>query len=460
MPTNSKSSGERAALRGRLNRLSSRVRRELDDVHPSARAAVASSSGLNDFNHRIERLTGRVKREGASALTEADVSELEADWNRLSGDRGYRPSAFGGGVDARVTGEPLTYQRQGGPSFFRDALASSKGDMAAIDRLRRHSEEMRDLGLQTRDLSSTDGVGGDLVSPLWMNEEFVELARAARPFANSINRRPLPENTDSINLPRVLTGTATAAQSDLGAVQETDATTDAVTVPVRTIAGQQDMSRQFFDRALPSADFVIGADLAADYATKLDVQCLSGSGSAPNARGILNVSGTEAVAFATGSPTVALAYPKVADAIQRVQSLRFLPPDMIVMHPRRWGWFLAAVDSSGRPLAAAYGAQNSVARPDDVLAEGVVGELQGLRVVVDPSIPTTLNTNQDPIIVCRSSDLYLFEDPAPTIRVFEEVLSGTLAVRIQCYGYFAFSGERYPKATAVISGTGLAPPTF
>jgi hypothetical protein len=54
----------------------------------------------------------------------------------------------------------------------------------------------------------------------------------------------------------------------------------------------------------------------------------------------------------------------------------------------------------------------------------------------------------------------LFEDPVPTVAVYDGVLSANLQVRILCYGYFAFTFARYAKANSIISGTGLTTPTF
>ena len=343
-------------------------------------------------------------------------------------------------------------------SFFGDMYHAERGDRGAQARLDRHQAQMVDRF----DLNSTDGTGGNYVPPVYLQDEFVLLARAGRPFANAVRSLSLPPRTDSINVPQMATGTAVAAQSDLGSVQETDATDALITVPVRTIAGQQDFSRQLFDRSTPGIDQIVGADLEAAYATGLDVQTLSGSGTAPNARGILNVSGIISVSFTSGSPTVPLLYPKLADAIQQIHTNRFLSPSAIVMHPRRWAWILAALDASNRPLVTPYAPQNSAALLERVGAENVVGGMHGLPVIVDSSIPTNLGagTNEDRIIVTRLEDLYLFEDSSPYGATYYEVLSQNLAIRVQRWGYFAFTGERYPKATAVISGTGLVTPTF
>lgn len=105
--------------------------------------------------------------------------------------------------------------------------------------------------------------------------------------------------------------------------------------------------------------------------------------------------------------------------------------------------------------------QNAIATLGAVAAEQVVGQMHGLPVVTDPSMPTTLGagTNQDVIHVLRASDLLLYESGLRS-RVLPEVGSGTLTVRLQVYGYLAFTAGRYPKSIVEIGGTGLVAPTF
>jgi HK97 family phage major capsid protein len=165
----------------------------------------------------------------------------------------------------------------------------------------------------------------------------------------------------------------------------------------------------------------------------------------------------------TNSPTATagLLYSKIADAVQRIHTLRFMPPTVIVMHPRRWAWLLAATDSTGRPLVtpSAGNPQNAVATLGEVAAQGVVGQMHGLPVVVDPNMPTNVSSTQDVIHVLRASDLRLWESGIRT-RVLPEVGSGTLTTRLQVYGYLAFTAGRYPKSVAEISGAGLGAPSF
>jgi hypothetical protein len=70
------------------------------------------------------------------------------------------------------------------------------------------------------------------------------------------------------------------------------------------------------------------------------------------------------------------------------------------------------------------------------------------------------NTNEDVMIVIDASQVILYEEGAPRTRVFEDVGSGTLTVRLSVWGYFALHSARYPAAISVISGAALVPPTF
>lgn len=357
--------------------------------------------------------------------------------------------------------EPLIYRKRsegGQHSFFQDLYFAQKGDGAAVARLQRHQREM---AVELRDMSSTAAAGGEFLPPLHLQQEWAALARAGRPFANAVRSRAMPAVGMSFTIPRVTAGTSTAAQTENAAVSDTDATTDEITVNVRTIAGQVDLSRQAFERSEPGLDEVLFADLAADYATTLDTQLVNGNGTAPNLRGILNNANINEVTYGDADPTVPELYPKIADAINQIHTNRFMAPDAIFMHPRRWAFFLSALDTSNRPLVTPYAPQNALARFDAVAPENIVGNLQGLTVFVDPNIPTNLGTgtNEDAIIVTRLADNLLWETD-PRTRVFESVGSNTLTIRLQVFGYVAYTSDRYGSAHTKITGSGLVAPTF
>jgi HK97 family phage major capsid protein len=234
--------------------------------------------------------------------------------------------------DIKVGKEPLTYQRNNGHSIFADLYRASKfADSGAAERLSRHQREMAmergikdGIPAEKFDLSSTDSAGGYLVAPLYLQEQFVDYARAGRVVANTLGPRPLPPNTDSINLPTMSGGTAVATQADGGAVTETDATFSTVSADVKTVAGMQDVSQQLVDRSVPGVDEVIFADLAKAYHVKLDTDVINSATS--NNLGLLQVSGINSVTYTDASPTVGELYPKLADAIQLIHTNVFAHP--------------------------------------------------------------------------------------------------------------------------------------
>ncbi|MFI6270728.1 phage major capsid protein [Micromonospora zamorensis] len=361
---------------------------------------------------------------------------------------------------ARVTAEPEVYRKRGDHSYFRDLFrAQHMNNRDSVDRLVRNDRAMSG-STEYRALTTTDGAGGDFVPPLWMVQDFINLARAGRVVADQVRHQALPAGTDTISLPRLATGTAVAEQSSQNsAVQNTDATTGSVSANVATIAGQQVISQQLLDQSPVNMDDILLADLAADYAIKLDTFVISNN--ATNKVGLLSVSGLNAVTYTDASPTVGELWAKIADAIQQIHTGRLMPPDKIFMHPRRWAWFTAAMDSAGRPLIGATNSQNAIGNSGAPTSQGWVANIQGLDVFIDPNIPINLGagTNEDRIIVLRSSDTILYEG-TPRSETFRETKADQLSVLLRFYNYAALHASRLPKSVSVIAGTGLATPTF
>lgn len=457
--------------------------KELKELRDKRAAIVQASDdeGRSDLNHADEvEFRGYTEKiaEKAKAIEERQsrIDELVEEENRSDAAADALKRAGLAEARVHVTHEARTYEKGNGRSYLQDlGRAQMLGDMSARARLERHAAEVavdpeyadlrKEYGqLETRDLTRTDGAGGYFVPPIYLVSEFEPLARAGRPTANLVTNLPLPPGTDSINVPAVATGTATAIQAiDNGAVQETDLTDTQISAGVKTVAGQQDVAIQALEQSPVAFDQIIFADLMADFATKVDVQVLNGSNGSGQVKGLLGATGINTTAYTDTSPTVAELYPKLASAINAVHVNRFLPPNYIIMHPTRWAWMLAALDSNNRPfiVPSAQGPTNAMGTFDAVTSQHVVGSILGLPVITDPSVPNTLGagTNEDRIIIMRSNDLYLWESPIKT-RVLPDVGSGNLTVRLQVYGYIAFTAERQPKSVSVVQGTGLTTPSF
>lgn len=437
-------------------------------------AKDANREQLNDEEDaEFRTLTEDIKRidsELAKADTRIEEINDENERSRQLMHGAERANTAARGLES--VNEKATYQK-GDPrrSYLQDMVRAntpgfdSNGE--ARERLQRHAQDVAALpeydrfrGPEYRDLNRTDGTGGYAVPPAWLMDQYISLARAGRPFANLVTNEALPAGTNSINIPKLLTGTATAIQTaDNAAVQDTDLTDTFVQAQVTTIAGQQGLAIQLLDQSPIAFDQVVFRDLIADHASKVDQQVLFGAGSGNQVQGVNGTSGILSVA--TGGLTVPYTYAAVANAIQQIHTQRFLPPTVIVMHPRRWGWLQSLLDTTNRPLfpPVANNPMNAAGLLTAVASQQVVGELLGLPVVTDPNISVTSGSpaNQDYIYVMRADDLILFESGLRT-RVLPETKAANLTVLLQVYSYLAFTAARYPQSVAIV--TGFTPPTW
>lgn len=286
---------------------------------------------LADLEYRIDTQRAEAARMGRIPTNLARAAQTQTRKNTVS---------------THVTFEPLTYWRRDNKhSYVRDLIRlqlNRDDDGSSRDRLMRHAHEVAtsDEYTEFRDLDRVDGSGGYAVPPAWLMTQYIELARPGRAFANLCQRQQLPGGTDSINIPKLLTGTATAIQTaDNTPVTQVDLTDTFVNAPVRTIAGQEGLAIQLIDQSPIAFDDVVFRDLVASHAATTDHQVIQGSGTNGEVLGTINTPNISTIAAT--SVDIKGVYSAIANAVQTIHTTRFLPPDVIVMHPRRWGWFLS-----------------------------------------------------------------------------------------------------------------------
>lgn len=410
--------------------------RDITDVETANIAALAKE--IEKLDERIAQVTEIETRNAAAAELARKVEGSKVETRTAS--------------PARVTREERTYRPDGEFSFVRDAFAAQVlGDFTARERIARHQQEER---IEKRDVGTAQFAG--LVVPQFLTDLAAPYARAGRPYADRVRRHALPAQGMTISISRVTTGSAVAEQTEGSAVQETNMDDTKLDLSVKTIAGQQNVSRQALERGT-GIDALVMADLVSAYHTKIDSEVVA------NLEG---QSGVNAVTFTSASPTVAELYPKLLDAVQQIQTAFFGGPNYVLMHPRRLAWILAALDGNDRPLAlpTANGPQNAFAVGDSSVVYGNSGySIAGLPVITDANIATNggVGTNQDAIYVGNLQEAHLWENAgSPFMLRFEDVKSAELEVKMVVYGYSTFTHGRYPAAFSKISGTGLVAPTF
>lgn len=503
---------------------------QMAELTRGTRMTDEQTASFDGFETEVATLDGEIERRERQAERETRAAASRA--GSAGGTSAEHTSNGQPRTGWSVGGEPTMYGRGSKHSYFmdmaRDSLNQGSGDggpTEARTRLRRHAAEV-DVDLpkrqealeraaskqyedalmsgsarerraaarmvangvspfERRAISRTDGNGGYFVPPLWLIDEYVPYLRAGRPHADLARQMPLPPGTDSINIPRVTLGTATGPQAaDGGPVGNRDMTDNAVTAPVRTIAGQQDMAIQLLDQSPISMDEIVFQDLAEDYNMQLDGQTLVGSGNAGQIVGVYpggviasagqivvqNVNTQATQTWVTNGGSGNTLFQSSAQLMSQMSRSRLRPPDHWIWNPTLWYLLLSTLDSQNRPLVVpgtGGPAINQAALDgDSPLTEGFAGTYYGIPVYLDVNMPLTFGgttppqittissgtfaptpgsggtANYTPMLAERSSDLFLWEGEART-RVLSEVLSGTLQVRFQIYNYVAYLTNRY-----------------
>ena len=357
-----------------------------------------------------------------------------------------------------IKSEPRTYSAKSDNSFMRDAYSAQfNNDFAASERLSRHMNEEK---IERRDVTSAAFAG--LIVPQFLTDLAAPFARAGRPFLDVARKHQLPAEGLTISISKVTTGSATAVQTEGSAVQETNMDDTKLDVNVVTVAGQQNVSRQAIERGT-NIDSLVMADLVSAYHTNLESLFVTTQASTS----LTNVI-TQVVTYTDASPTVAELYPKIVDAIQRIQTNFFAGPNFILMHPRRLAFILAAVDDQKRPLAVPvpnFNGQPAFASGNGAPVYGNSGyTMLGLPIITSANVITNngTGTNEDVIIIGNTQEAHLFEQGSgePMMLRFEQPKAAELDITMIVYGYSAFTADRYNKAFALVGGTGLVTPTF
>lgn len=106
------------------------------------------------------------------------------------------------------------------------------------------------------------------------------------------------------------------------------------------------------------------------------------------------------------------------------------------------------LDASNRPLVVPRpgGPMNALGVLAEQVAQGYVGDILGLPVFVDASIPINqgTGTNQDVIVVARKEDLWLWESNVRA-EAFAQTYASNMSVFVRLYNYASFQPARFPS---------------
>jgi len=449
-----------AEMRSLVDGVQSRGESELSgtdlEKFNEARAAVDK---LDEDRKQVEERIAQLER-----VQEADDEQREFV-DRLGEDVVHERRQAGASVS-----EPDIYRKGGSHSFFADLRNMTRNPNAA-DRINRHMgyELGRRGGSHPEARAANDSSDfNSIVTPQYLVNEFAPIAREGMPFGLAIGASDLPPVGLTVTLPRAQTGTLVGSQTtENTAVSSRTYTTDDLEIPVITIAGYNDLSRQSIDRgAGAGADSIIMEDLVGTYSEELDRQLWNGSGANNEHYGILSTTGISTITVSDAGAITQMR--QIISALGTLRTNRKRGAQVVFMHPRRWAYMLQAVDGSDRPVVTptANGPFNTFGRvqPGQDFESNIAGFIHNTPVILDANMPITLSYDEtqgsttDPVVITRTSDLRLWTESAVPNMIEVQPDAKNLTVTVVAWGYSAFTAGRYTTATLVLAGSGLTTP--
>jgi HK97 family phage prohead protease len=264
-----------------------------------------------------------------------------------------------------------------------------------------------------------------LVPTRQLSEIINPLGTTIRPSIEAISRGVLPDAGMTFEIPKITAMPAVAETAQGNAFQDTDMTSDFLSVTVKKYAGQQTFSVELLDRTSPAFFDELVRNMAAAYAKATDA--------AVNAALITG---------ATADATTTVTYPTAAELLGVVArgaasvygATLGLPNPFarnMIVNTSQWSNIMTLNDA-GRPIYTASQPQNAggVASPT-----ALQGNVAGLNLYVTPN--TASGTDTDGSIIIVNPDAYTwYESPTYRLRA-ESTAAGQ--VTIGYYGYGAIA---------------------
>ena len=292
--------------------------------------------------------------------------------------------------------------------YVENTIRAAMGDDAARQYIAAADSTVNNPGLvPTRQLS-------EIVNPL---------GTTIRPSIEAISRGVLPDAGMTFEIPKITAMPAVAETAQGNAFQDTDMTSDFLSVTVKKYAGQQTFSVELLDRTSPAFFDELVRNMAAAYAKATDA--------AVNAAIISGASldATTTVTYPTAAELLGVVARGAASVYNATLGLSNPFARNIIMNTSQWSNAMTLNDS-GRPIYNASQPQNAGGA---VTPTALQGNIAGLNLYVTPN--TASGTDTDGSILIVNPDAYTWYE-SPTYRLRAET-TATGQVTIGYYGYGA-----------------------
>lgn len=238
------------------------------------------------------------------------------------------------------------YRRQAGPA------ARADGGMRLVDFMRGVANLPTTEAVRASLSEGTDTAGGFSVPDLVMTEILGALVPNSALLQAGAYFSPVGDPGKSYTLPAIDSIPTAQWREEGGAIAESDPVFRAVTATPRSLAVRFKATRELLADS-PGMGAALRQVIGQAFAKEVDRAGLLGSGTAPEPRGIRNLSGIQSIANgANGASLATTKFGNFLSAIAAVMGADAALPTAAIMAPRSRMTLAGLADTTGQPLLA------------------------------------------------------------------------------------------------------------
>lgn len=352
------------------------------------------------------------------------------------------PTADIGGANfafSREAMQPIGLKRLRSPEDFFGHYANQDGTRQhhglSMTDFMRGAARMRTSEAAQRALSvGVDSAGGYAVPTVLMPGILSALAPASSLMTAGATILPLPGTGKSFSIAGIDALPTAAWRNENAAVAESEPTFREIVLTPRSLSFMVKISRELLADGL-GVDAGLYQAIGQAMAKEIDRTGLRGSGTAPEPRGLLNISGVHSVTNGAAGASLS-GYANIFSAAQSILAADGAMPTAAIMSPRSLVKLGGLTDTTGQPLR-------------------VPAMLESVRLVSTSQIPNnlTVTTSND------CSEIYVGDFSQFVFGMREQVSVQVLEERYADYGQIAFVvharldvAVTNPKSFAIVTG--------
>ena len=328
-----------AELRGQHDAKSSEAKRLLDECPRNARMPKATSDRIDSLLFEIEAIDREISR--TLQVTEGEfhgsVSADSPDVCTTPDGERIQVLRTSGDIRAHYAGRAGSNGQSQGEKF---GLADFVRGIAGLKTV---------PGVQNALSVGTDSQGGFSVPSLIMPGIMEALVPNSALLSAGTGIIPLLDGGKTFSTAGINAIPTAAWRAEAGSITESDPTFRSITATPRSLAFLFKVSRELLADS-PFMDQALRLAIAQSFARELDRAGLIGTGTPPEPRGVLNISGIQSIANGTNGAALT-GFANFFSAVQAILAADGPMPTAAIMNPRSLVKLGGLLDTTGQPIA-------------------------------------------------------------------------------------------------------------